>query len=227
MIIRWWEQYWYAYGIDSYYLWLEEEFDSVAYNYDEHIFGNKINTLLRDRSIEFLTGYLPKKSRILEIGCGTGAETLKMIRDGHEVVAVDISSNMLDILYEKARKENLTDNLTTFKLRASMIDQLLKNFGDGYFDLTYSTFGALNCEPSIEIIPKYIFRLLKRDGYFIAGVYNKFCLSETMLNLLSLRLNRLLWRIKNPIKEGRSRFCLDVYSFSYPEFINLFNPYSL
>ena len=34
---------------DNYYSWLEEEFDSVAYNYDKHIFGNRINTLLRDR----------------------------------------------------------------------------------------------------------------------------------------------------------------------------------
>lgn len=210
---------------DNYYSWLEEEFDSVAYNYDKHIFGNRINTLLRDRSVEFLTKYLPKKSRILEIGCGTGAETMKLIRDGHEVVAVDISSNMLNILYEKARKEKLSDNLITLKLRASMIDQLIKRFDDGYFDLTYSTFGALNCEPSIEVIPEYLFRLLKKDGYFIAGVYNKFCLSETVIDLVTLRFNRLLWRIKNPIKEGRSRFCLDIYSFSYPEFISLFSPF--
>ena len=210
---------------DNYYSWLEEEFDSVAYNYDKHIFGNRINTLLRDRSVEFLTKYLPKKSRILEIGCGTGAETMKLIRDGHEVVAVDISSNMLNILYEKARKEKLSDNLITLKLRASMIDQVIKRFDDGYFDLTYSTFGALNCEPSIEVIPEYLFRLLKKDGYFIAGVYNKFCLSETVIDLVTLRFNRLLWRIKNPIKEGRSRFCLDIYSFSYPEFISLFSPF--
>ena len=150
---------------------------------------------------------------------------MKLIRDGHEVVAVDISSNMLNILYEKARKEKLSDNLITLKLRASMIDQLIKRFDDGYFDLTYSTFGALNCEPSIEVIPEYLFRLLKKDGYFIAGVYNKFCLSETVIDLVTLRFNRLLWRIKNPIKEGRSRFCLDIYSFSYPEFISLFSPF--
>ena len=210
---------------DGYYSWLEEEFDGVAYNYDDHIFGNRINTFLRDRSLEFINRYLPKRSRILEIGCGTGAETMQLIRDGHEVVAADISSNMLSILYEKARNEKLLDNLTTLKLRASKIDQLLKKFGDGYFDLAYSTFGALNCEPSIEVVPKFLSRLLTNDGYFIAGVYNKFCLSETVIDIVTLKLNRLLWRIKNPISEGRSRFCLDVYSFSYPEFVNLFRPF--
>ncbi|QRF75926.1 Mg-protoporphyrin IX methyl transferase [Thermoplasmatales archaeon] len=206
----------------NYYRWLEEEFDSVADNYDEHIFGNRINVLLRERSLKKLRKYLGKHQNVLEIGCGTGAETLELLRDGHEVFAIDISSRMLDNINAKARKEGIHERLNTMKLSASSIGELEGILGKSAFDAGYSTYGALNCEPDIEKIPGALSVLIKPGGYFIAGVYNKFCLSEMASNILSLNASRLFWRLKNPIREGRSRFCIDVYSFSFREFMSIF-----
>lgn len=207
---------------DSYYTWLEEEFDSVADDYDNHIFGNPVNMLLRKRSLELLRKYSPRSGHIIEIGCGTGAETLELLKDGHDVLAIDISGKMLSNVMEKARQEGVSSQLSTVKMKASSMSDLISVIGESAFDLGYSTYGALNCEPDIEKIPKVLGQLIKPKGYFLAGVYNKFCFSETVANMLSLRPFRLFWRFQNPIKEGRSRFCIDVYSFSSTEFTKIF-----
>ncbi|MCL4421109.1 MAG: methyltransferase domain-containing protein [Candidatus Thermoplasmatota archaeon] len=212
-------------GKESYYEWLEEEFDTVADDYDEHIFGNIVNVLLRNRSLNVLRRYLPKNSSVLEIGCGTGAETLELLKDGHNVLAVDISGRMLRNIEEKARLEGLSDNLKTRKMSASMLDLLLREDGEQIYDLAYSTYGALNCEPNIEKMVGPLSLLLKRKGHFVAGVYNKFCLSETLIQLSSMKFNQLSWRLRNPVLEGRSRFCIDVYSFTPSEFFRIFSHY--
>jgi ubiquinone/menaquinone biosynthesis C-methylase UbiE len=209
----------------NYYRWLEEEFDSVADDYDKHIFGNRVNVLLRDRSLSKIRKFSVKGQHILEIGCGTGAETLELLRDGHEVLAIDISGKMLENIKRKVRDEGLTESLTTMKLRAANVGELLKTYDRKSFDIGYSTYGALNCEPNIENVPAALSMLLKPGGYFIAGVYNKFCIAEMASNVLSMNSSRLFWRLKNPIREGRSRFCIDVYSFSFTEFMGIFGKY--
>ena len=214
-----------AAGGNSYYRWLEEEFDSVADDYDKHIFGNRVNVLLRDRSLRKIRKFAGKGQNILEIGCGTGAETLELLRDGHEVFAIDISGRMLENIQRKAREEGLIEGLGTRKLKASSVGDLLEAFGRKSFDIAYSTYGALNCEPNIEDVPRALSMLLKPGGYFIAGVYNKFCISEIVSNVLSLNGSRLFWRLDNPVREGRSRFCIDVYSFSFREFMGIFGQY--
>lgn len=207
----------------NYYTWLIQEFDSVADQYDNHIFGNGINVILRNRSLEILREYLKPSTKILDIGCGTGAETLELLRSGFHVTAVDISERMLGNLKKKAIQAGLSDKLELFRGSASDLSFLLDNYGKSYFQLAYSTYGALNCEPHIEKMQDQLSSLLSEKGIFLAGVYNKYCLSETLLNLVSLKLNRITWRLKNPIREGRSRFCIDVYSFSPSEFMSLFS----
>ncbi|MHB1709207.1 MAG: class I SAM-dependent methyltransferase [Thermoplasmataceae archaeon] len=209
----------------NYYRWLEEEFDSVADDYDKHIFGNRVNVLLRDRSLGKIRKFAGKRQNILEIGCGTGAETLELLRDGHEVLAIDISGRMLENIQRKAREEGFMESLRTRKLRAANVGELLETSGQRSFDIGYSTYGALNCEPNIEAVPRALSMLLKPGGYFIAGVYNKFCIAEIASNALSMNGSRLFWRLKNPVREGRSRFCIDVYSFSFREFMGIFGEY--
>lgn len=206
----------------DYYEWLAEEFDSESGIYDDHIFGNSINRLLRDRSMEIIYRYLKPSSMVLDIGCGSGTETMEVLKHGCKVVAIDISGGMLNVVEQKAKKSGLLANLSTIRVRASGVDEVLNRYGSQSFDLIYSTYGALNCDPEIERIPPVIAELLRPGGHFIAGVYNKFCLSEFIIQVLFLRFRRIPDRFRNPILEGHSRFCIDVYSFSPGEFNSLF-----
>jgi ubiquinone/menaquinone biosynthesis C-methylase UbiE len=210
-------------GRETYYKWLESEFDSVAHDYDEHITGNSINMLLRERSLTLMKDVFCRSNKLLEIGCGSGMETLPLLKEGHDIVAVDISSEMLDIVRKKAADEGLSDHLITRKIKASEIESLVSEFGEGHFDGCYSTYGALNCEQTLSGIPEAIHVLLRRNGKFVAGIYNKYCLSEIIGYGLSFRFKRIMKRAETPVREGDSRFCIDVYSYSVPEVAKIFS----
>lgn len=209
----------------DYFAWLEQEFDAVAEDYDMHITGNSINMLLRNRSLALMGRVFTRPSHLLEIGCGSGMETIPMLSRGHEVLAVDISSRMLDIVRRKAEQQGLLSGLRLMKLRASDIGQLTASYGDGAFDGSYSTYGALNCEPSLEQMPAALHSLIRNEGHFVAGVYNRICMFEMVVYGLRLNLRRVASRMAAPVEEGNSRFCVDVYSYSVPAFTALFRDY--
>lgn len=208
-----------------YFEWLESEFDAVSADYDRHITGNMINMFLRERSLSFMRSVFPDGCRLLEIGCGSGMETLPMLREGHEIVALDISSSMLEVVHRKAKLEGLEGRLTTIKMRAGDTAGLQSLRDTGLFGGCYSTYGALNCEPSLDGIPSALHSILQADGKFIAGIFNKYCLTEMIAYAATFRLRRAFRRLRNPILEGNSRFCVDVYSHSFAGFSQLFVPY--
>ena len=211
-------------GKERYFSWLEDEFDSIADQYDTHIFGNRINVYLLDRSLKLLNSTFPKKSLILEIGSGSGAETVEMLKGGHEVVAIDISQKMLDTLSKKAGTVGLSERLTTIKLRASELKMLTSQYRNS-FDGIYSTYGAINCEPDISMLPEQMYNLTTNEGKVVMGLYNKLCFSDPMLHAVGLKLDRVFERMRAPIPEGRSRFCIDVYPYSSSYISGLFGDY--
>ncbi len=209
-------------GSAGYYSWLQAEFDNVADDYDRHITGNRMNLLLRNRSLAILRERLRDAHRLLEIGCGSGMETLPLLELGHEVTAVDISGRMLDVVRHKAEASGVAERLTTRELAARDLDGLKTPGGDGAFDGAYSTYGALNCEPDLSRIPTSLARLLRPGAPFVTAVYNRWCLFELVGYSLTFQTRRALGRRQNPVPVGASRFCVDVYAHSVGEFERLF-----
>ena len=207
---------------DIYYRWLESEFDSIAADYDTHIYGNLVNSLLRERSLSLMRKTFGERSRLLEIGCGTGTETLGLLREGHEIVAVDISQRMLDTLKEKAKDEGLISQLTLFKSNAANMDSIHDAFGSYAFDGIYSTYGALNCVRNLHVIPAGFHRLIKPDGRLVMGIYNRFCIAEIAGYIARLKPHFAFRRLKSFAPEGESRFCVDVYAYTLPQIRKMF-----
>jgi SAM-dependent methyltransferase len=209
-------------GSEHYYEWLQSEFDNVAAEYDHHITGNRMNRLLRQRSLAWLEPRFAGARRLLEIGCGSGMETLPLLQAGHEIVAVDISEQMLATVRSKAEQAGLADRLHTQHLRARDLARLLPDLGAGTLDGAYSTYGALNCEPDLAPVPGALRQLLKPGAPFVAGVYNRWCLFEIAGYGASLQTARAFGRRGNPVPVGSSRFCVDVYAHSVADFRRLF-----
>ncbi len=209
----------------GYHRWLESEFDNVADDYDRHILGNRINRLLRDRSLALLRTTFARSRRLLEIGCGSGMETLPLLLDGHEVLCVDISDRMLEVVRSKARREGVSERLTTSRLPASDVGRLLPEHGPGSFHGAYSTYGALNCEADLGPLPPALHGLLAGDGRFVAGVYNRWCVDELVGYLLAGQWQRAFGRVAHPVRVGSSRFCVDVFSYSPRSFAGAFAPW--
>ncbi len=205
--------------------WLTAEFDNVADDYDRHIAGNRINVLLRDRSLAHLRERFRTSPSLLEIGCGSGMETLPLLEEGHEIFCLDISPRMLEVVRAKAHAAGLQERLRTRRLRAGQLGELLPEVGRGAFDGGYSTYGALNCEEDLTPIPGALHELLGPGSRFVAGVYNRWCAFEVLGYAISGQPTRALGRLGRPIPVGASRFCVDVYAHSVGDFDRLFAPY--
>jgi SAM-dependent methyltransferase len=204
---------------------LEVAFDSVAKDYDKHIFGNPMNRWLRDVSVSVMSSVFKPGDTILEIGCGTGTETLSLASKGIRVVATDISSGMLEVLRRKADAHGLSNFIVTAKCRASEVPDKLNSMGITSLDGAYSTYGAINTEPRLRKLLVGLHNLLKPRSPLILGVWNKFCLYEIVGYMLKAKPSMALARFSNPVPIGKSRFCVSSYSYSVGEIRKLVRPY--
>ncbi|OGT99128.1 MAG: polysaccharide deacetylase [Geobacteraceae bacterium GWB2_52_12] len=95
----------------------EQFYNGLAATYDQEQFNSTVS-LSRTTEYRLFSAQLPLlfsgASRVLEIGAGTGIFTLDIARACSEVVAVDISENMLAELVKKAEAAGIT-NIRTQK----------------------------------------------------------------------------------------------------------------
>ncbi|HKF98720.1 MAG TPA: methyltransferase domain-containing protein, partial [Steroidobacteraceae bacterium] len=86
----------------------QEAFDSVAADYDGER-GN--NALIQDMRMEmwrWLDSTFPPGSRLLDLGCGTGLDAVRMAQHGHFVTATDWSPAMVRRTEERAGRAQLS-----------------------------------------------------------------------------------------------------------------------
>ena len=85
------------------------------------------------RALAMIRG-LPAHPRILDVGCGPGAQTIELARaTGGEIVALDIRQRFLDELVERATAAGVAAQITTRRGSMAEID-----FADQSFDLLWS-----------------------------------------------------------------------------------------
>jgi SAM-dependent methyltransferase len=213
-----------AAGPEHYYEWLRAEFDNVAEEYDRHIAGNRMNRLLRDRSLAFLRPTFARSRYLLEVGCGSGMETIPLLRDGHEILAVDVSEKMLEVVRRKASSEGRSEQLRTRRLRAADLGQLAEDDAVRGLEGAYSTYGALNCEPDLDPVASAFANLLPPSASLVLGIYNRWCLFELVGYGMTGQTGRAFGRRRNPVPVGTSRFCIDVFAYSPSDIRDRFAP---
>ncbi len=152
-------------------------FNRLAPAYDDR-YGNRANPLmdwLRAESLRVLRQILPPGGRVLEVGCGTGEETLALARSGYRVLALDVSPEMVRRARQKAAAAGLTGRAEFLALPAGRLAALRPGFP---FDGAYAGLGTLNCEPDLESLGFALGRLLRPGAAFVASVINRRCLFE-------------------------------------------------
>lgn len=109
-----------------------------------------------------MVGSLPARPNVLDIGCGTGGQTLELARlTGGRIVALDVFDWALDRLSEQAATQGLADRITNTK--QSMMEM---DFPDETFDLIWSE-GALYIM-GFENALRSCVGLLKPGGFLAA-----------------------------------------------------------
>ena len=211
--------------LPAYYDQVEALFDQAAPSYSRLVEGNRLNMHLRKVSSGILRTLFPAGSRVLEIGCGTGIETIPLARAGVDIVALDISGRMLEELDRSARAASVRERIDSRKRSASELATIVREYGPGSFDGAFSHFGALNCEPNLEPVPNALHELVKPNGKLSLGILNRTCLAEIVLFAAGHRPRRALARLQPSVPVGQSRFGVAVFPYGPVEITRRFSPF--
>lgn len=193
---------------------LEAAFDGVAEGYDQHIMGNPMNLWLRNRSVSMMKTLFKAGQVVLEIGCGTGTETIPLAESGVTVLAVDVSSKMLGVLSRKAAAAGVEDRIVPIHCRPDEIRERAAAMGHTRVDGAYSTYGAVNTEPRLPEMFRDIHAIMAPGGKLLLGVWNKYCAYEMVGYSVRMRPSMTVARLRNPVPVGKSRFCVTTTAYS-------------
>jgi ubiquinone/menaquinone biosynthesis C-methylase UbiE len=161
-------------------------FDVAARDYDRRFTETEIGRVLRESVWRHLDAVLAPGSKILELGCGTGEDALRLAGRGHRVLATDVSPAMLEQASRKIDTAGVAD-----RVRFARVD-LAAVAGEpeppeAPFDAVFSNFGALNCIADCSELAAVLHRWLCPGGRAIFVVMGPVCLWEIAWYGLHLR----------------------------------------
>ncbi|MGA2298358.1 MAG: methyltransferase domain-containing protein, partial [FCB group bacterium] len=199
---------------------LSEAWNNEALQYDVKLNGNSIFNYMRQQSLVELKNNFQNCGKILELGCGTGDESIELAKQGINVYSIDISKEMISLATIKSENLGLDKNCTFKVLPIEEIDSIKEKF-DGAF----SSFGPLNCIDDMEIFAKNISKLINKGGIFIASVMNKYCIAEVLNYTIRLQFKRAFRRFgKQPktISLNDNSISFKCFYYSFKKFYKYF-----
>jgi SAM-dependent methyltransferase len=149
-----------------------DAFDSVAADYDGPRGNNALIQQMRAQMWQALDARFILPSRLLDLGCGTGLDAIRMAQRGHDVTATDWSPQMVRRTVERAAAQNVSGHVTGVNVGAHELEKLTDS---GCYDGAYSNLGPLNCVPSLADTARECARLLKPGGVLVFSVIGRIC----------------------------------------------------
>src|SRR2546427_10107572 len=198
-------------------------YDSLASRYDSLLLDNPVLAHSASVSLRIVKETLASSHRILEIGCGTGRETLEVAGLGKVVVACDPSKESLAVLRQKAQRRGLSEWILTRNLPASKVATLTDEFGEHTFDGAYASF-SLSYEPDLSVVPEQVWKLLKPGSPFVCSIFNRLCVSEVLLLAPVLVPRRALRRLAGWMELPVDRHRVIVKSYTPKQVRKIFAP---
>jgi SAM-dependent methyltransferase len=147
-------------------------FDSVAADYDGPRGNNDLIQEMRTEMWRWLDATFCAPSRLIDLGCGTGLDAVRMGQLGHHVTATDWSPLMVQRTTDRAAREQLTDRVQAIQVGGHELHRL---GSPGSYAGVYSNLGPLNCVPDLAAVSRECARLLEPSGKLVFTVIGRFC----------------------------------------------------
>jgi ubiquinone/menaquinone biosynthesis C-methylase UbiE len=96
-------------------------FNRAAGRYDRELNANPAMRYMRRISLNALEAAFQQGQRVLEIGCGTGQEAVHLARRGIQVLATDLSPQMVARTAQRAAQAGVQDRLQARPLAAGRL----------------------------------------------------------------------------------------------------------
>lgn len=132
----------------------------------------------------FLRRYMKKKGTVLDLGCGTGEFTRRLVKDGYSVTGIDISEAMLKSAEKKMEDMGLKGNSYEFK-EENMTDYVHSEKVD-YIICNFDTVNYLRSEDDFIRFMKRASENLKKGGCLIFDAVTEEIFEEIFENGLFL-----------------------------------------
>ena len=198
----------------------QDAFDSVAADYDGPRGNNALIQDMRSEMWRWLDATFAPGSRLIDVGCGTGLDAIRMAQLGHHVTAIDWSPQMARRTSDRAAGERLTDRVRTIAMGAHELHRL---DGEGIYDGAYSNLGPLNCVPSLAEVSRECARLLKPGGALVFTVIGRICPWEIAHYLRRQQWARVKVRyVRNFVPVGMNKHTVWTHYYGPREFYRAF-----
>jgi SAM-dependent methyltransferase len=149
-----------------------DAFDSVAADYDGERGNNALIQEMRHEMWQWLDATCAPDSRLIDLGCGTGLDAVRMAQCGHRVTATDWSPKMVARTLKRAQDDGLAARVTALALGSHELQGLTES---NTYDGAYSNLGPLNCVPHLGDLSRECARLLKPGGRLVFTVIGRYC----------------------------------------------------
>ncbi|HYM19231.1 MAG TPA: class I SAM-dependent methyltransferase [Micropepsaceae bacterium] len=151
-------------------------FDASAAAYDESFTDSFCGRALRETVWLRIAPHLRAGMDVLDLGCGTGEDAIRLARLGCNVVAADSSAAMLKAA--AAKLAGASARIRLAELDFNRTDSGIATLGP--FDFVLSNFGAANCIEDLAAFGRALARCVKPGGKAAIVFMGRFCALETL-----------------------------------------------
>lgn len=146
---------------------------TVKYNWFAKVYDELMDDSLYPKWAEYTSQYLTKENHILELGCGTGILALQLTKAEFDITALDLSSDMLSLAYDRQLEAGVRFPLVEMDMRNL---SELENF-DGV--ICYSdALCYIETEEEKGVIFSEVYEKLNQDGVFLFDVHSTYQVKE-------------------------------------------------